>query len=311
MLNIAPPIAEQLADRLAGLDRWEYHPGGPSSSEPAGWTCLALTLAGRVEDALKAADWLAEIQQPSGAVGITASQTTPAWPTSLAMLAWTAVEMRLPDSQRGRFAEQIERAVAWSLADFGKPAPRKPHIGHDTTLVGWSWAADTHSWLEPTCLFVMGLQAAGQGRHPRVQEGFRLIVDRLLPEGGCNYGNTVVLGNVLLPHIQPTGLAMMALAGAEDAAIARDGRIGKSLDYLAAALEPTGKSVGPPATASLCYGVMGLAAHGRRAGDADDWLEAALVREDGGEPCAHKLGLIGLAMQPWNQWPTAKTQAAT
>ena len=33
----------------------------------------------------------------------------------------------------------------------------------------------------------------------RTREGVRLLRDRLLPDGGCNYGNTTVLGQTLSP----------------------------------------------------------------------------------------------------------------
>lgn len=291
-------FAPQIADRLAALDRWAYYPSGPSAAEPAAWTCLALARHGRVQDAAKSARWLAAIQQPNGAVGITAKQATPAWPTSLALLAWNAVRSQLPPDESKSFAEPIERAVRWSLANHGSPAPRKPHIGHDTTIVGWSWAADTHSWLEPTCLFVMALQANGERQHARVRDGLKLIVDRLLPSGGCNYGNTIVLGQPLLPHMQPTGLAMMALA---DEAT-QDDRIGKSLDYLALALQPEKETTPAIPTASLCYGLMGLAAHGRRPREATTWLKSAYARESHKKPSALKLALLALAASdpcPW------------
>ncbi len=212
------------------------------------------------------------------------------------MLAWSALESSRLHSSSGKYLEPIERAIRWSLKTHGKPAPRQPHIGHDTTIDGWSWAEDTHSWLEPTCLFVMALRAVGLGDHSRVRDGVRLIADRLLPDGGANYGNTMVLGQLLLPHIQPTGLAMMALA---DEAM-HDDRISKSLDYLAAALQPEEETTPVMPTASLCYGLMGLAAHRRRPIEADAWLKTAYARESRQKPSAHKLALLALAASdPW------------
>ena len=241
---------------------WSYHPSGPVAAEPAAWTCLALATHGDYEAAKLAGDWLARIQTKSGSVGVTATQETPAWPTSLAILAWHYLDTVTGQAD---YATQIERAVRWALEDKGKPLSPQPEIGHDSMLIGWSWAADTHSWLEPTSMFAMALKVAGHSDHKRTREAIRLIVDRQLPEGGCNYGNTIVLGQTLLSHVQPTGLAMLALAGEN----ASDKRIAKSLDFLQSALDEQ------TSAASLAYAVLGLRAHGRSATQADELLQSA------------------------------------
>ena len=201
------------------------------------------------------------------------------------MLAWCAVD---GVNTTRRFIEHTKHAATWSLSARGKTAPRSTHVGHDTELTGWSWAADTHSWLEPTCMFVLGLRAAGYGEHHRVREGVRLIVDRLLPDGGANYGNTIVLGQPLVAHIQPTGLAMLALGGEE----VLDARVGKSLDYLAA-------SIGPDTAApSMALACLGLAAHGRRPAAADDWIARALDQRGAAMLATYEQSLLLLAVAP-------------
>ena len=112
-----------------------------------------------------------------------------------------------------------------------------------------------------------------------------MLIDRLLAGGGCNYGNTVVLGQELRPHVQPTGLAMLALAGQTEV----DRRIGRSLDFLAANLSAETTS------ASLAYGLMGLAAHDRFPPDARNWLRAAYRRTIARDGAAYKLALLSLA----------------
>jgi hypothetical protein len=250
-------------DALAAATTWSYRASHQSATEPAAWAALALAAHDRMDAAQRAAKWLATLQQPHGSIGVSKNETSPCWPTSLAMLAWCALER----SGGHGFKSKIARAAAWALSARGKATPRSPHIGHNTELVGWSWAAETHSWLEPTCLFVMGLRAAGYGHHARVREGLRLIVDRLLPDGGANYGNTVVLGQPLVPHIQPTGLAMLALAGEPVV----NPRVQLSLRYLET-------SIGPDTSASsLATACLGLAAHGKRPSEAESWLDAALT----------------------------------
>ncbi len=281
----------QIITQLRAADHWGYHPNGPMASEPAAWACLALSLHGEPDAAATIANWLAQIQQPCGAVGVTANQLAPTWPTGLAILAWESVAVHGPIESRADILQSIRKAVDWSLTERGNSNPREPHIGHDTTIVGWSWAAQTHSWIEPTCFYVLALRAAGHENHPRVQEGLRLLTDRLLPTGGCNYGNTQVLGQTLLPHLQPTGLAMMALAGTSPG----DNRVEASLRYLATELQDADSSSRLLPTASLCFGLLGLAAHHRRPAVADRLLQAAYAHEMQQEPSTYKLALLALA----------------
>jgi len=238
-------------DQLAELSAWTYQGGRASAAEPAAWSALALAASGRLDAALAPANWLASLQQASGAVGVSESQETPRWPTNLATLAWRAVDLL---TSTNLYADHIEQATEWILANHGKAGIQKPQIGHDTTLIGWSWAADTHSWLEPTCFAVLALKSVGLRNHPRTCEGVKLIFNRLLPSGAANYGNTVVLGQELLPHPQPTGIVMLALADESHS----DPRVDASLNFLKQEIEyPTGLT-------SLCFAIIGLTAHGRR-----------------------------------------------
>jgi hypothetical protein len=290
-LSLSMSWLDNLLDRLAACVPCGYHAAGPTSSEPTALAALALFANGRDEAALQAIAWLAHLQNADGSVGPTATQTTPGWPTSLAVLcaiAWKAAmtserHRSLPSSAAPTF--DTSRAVAWILQTRGEALPRASELGHDTSLVGWPWIEDTHSWIEPTAMHVLALKAAGQADHPRTREAVRLLVDRLLPDGGCNYGNTVVMGQVLRPHLQPTGLTMLTLAGEPD----RDGRVKKSLDYLAAELSPR------TAAASLSYGLLGLAAHGRMPASSTPWLEAAFRRTLDRDASPYRLALIALA----------------
>ena len=279
---------------VAAQGNWGYHPNGPQAAEPAAFACLALNAHELHKQAMPLAHWLAEIQSVSDSVGVTQDQETPAWPTSLAMLAWQASDQ---GTEKGTatnpFDVAREKALAWTLGTYGKAAPQQNHIGHDTTLIGWSWAAATHSWLEPTCMFVLALKACGQGAHPRTREGVRMIIDRLLETGGCNFGNTRVLGQATLPHVQPTGLAMLAIADEPNS----DPRINRSLDYLEGVLtEET-------PTASLSFGLLGLTARGRRPADADALLKHAFGRDEKyATTNCYKLALLTLASLKDTAW---------
>ncbi|HEX3869265.1 MAG TPA: hypothetical protein VHV77_02390, partial [Pirellulales bacterium] len=252
---------EPILDELDSAKDWSYSTGSEPAAEPTAWASLALRAHGRDASADRAARWLAELQAADGTVGISRTQREPHWPTSLAVLAWCAAakESSTP------FAENIARATRWIDNITGKPAPRTEDLGHDTTLIGWPWVENTHSWAEPTAFSVLALKAAGQRDHPRTREAIGLLIDRLLPEGGANYGNTYVLGQLLRPHLEPTGVVLAALVDEED----DSSRIQKSLDYASAAIGPSTTAV------SLAFVLMGLAAHDRTPADAEKWLAGA------------------------------------
>jgi hypothetical protein len=306
----------EIVDRLGSVPKWGYHANAPAASEPTALAALALLHFGHPA-AGRALDWLANLQSTTGAVGVMEDQNSPNWPTSLAVLAWAAAERHdatqigLSDEayerraltpalsprerekngapalfqwESERYIERIETGVAWMLSVEGKTIPRQANMGHDTTLVGWPWVAGTHSWLEPTAFCTLALRAAGESHHLRTIEAIRLIRDRMLAAGGWNYGNTAVLGQQLLPHIQPTGIALLALAGQP-----RDERLDRSIAYLTSNIGAT------TATASLCFALIGLAAHDVEVDSSDKWLAAAYHRTiaKGGSP--HALALLALA----------------
>lgn len=267
-----------LLNRLAAADCCTYGTAGPWAAEPTALVCLALTGHDRREAARKLADQLAAAQLDDGAVPVLAGQDAPAWTTSLAILAWVACG-------ETEFRIAIQRAIEWALAHHGKPADPQPEIGHDPRLVGWSWADDTHSWMEPSAMFALALKAAGLNNHPRTREAIQLVTDRLLPTGGSNFGSTIVLGQATLPQVESTGLAMLALAGEENS----DPRVEASLRYLESNVS------GETPTASLAYGLLGLTAHGRRPSNADAYLQQAFERELARGTNEFKLALLALA----------------
>jgi hypothetical protein len=279
---------QELVERLAASVPGGYFARGEAASEPTALAGLALCTRGKMDASRRAADWLVEQQTKNGAVGVTSTQATPCWPTSLAILLWQTI------GDSDDYRAPIARAVEWTLHDRGETHVQRSYVGHDTTLVGWSWAADSHSWLEPTAMFVLALKAVGQSQHPRTREAVRLLVDRLLPHGGCNYGNTIVLGQELLPHVQPTGIVMTALADEQNT----DPRIELSLQYLERELSAE------TTTASLCYGLLGLAAHNRAPADRHTWLEKACQRTNTNGASPYKLALIALAST--NDYPFDK-----
>lgn len=249
-----------------------------AAAEPTALACLGLLVHGRKPQAERGLQYLVEAQQADGGVGVRVEEPTPQWPTALAMLAWRR-------SENPRYRHNLRQGADWLLSLKGETMPRTPDLGHDTTLVAWPWVAGTHSWVEPTALAVLALKSVGLGEHSRTREAVRLLADRQIPGGGCNYGNTFCLGQKLLPHLQPSGMALAALAG--EAAAAR--RVAASVAWLTRTLNAQ------TATPSLCWGLLGLAAHDALPAAADGWLEAAYRRVIQHDRSPYKLALLALA----------------
>jgi hypothetical protein len=276
--------------RLAAQRSWGYAAATPAATEPAALAALALQAAGRPAEAAHALDWLTTIQNADGSLGVDAEQRQPCWPTGWAVVAWqTAITQGdYAVDRRQTWGRAAAQAVAWAMRIAGRALddPNESRVfGHDTTLHGWPWVEATHSWVEPTAIQLLALRNAGQAAHPRCREAVRLLLDRQLPNGGWNYGNTTVLGNTLRPHVQPTGLALAALASEPEAR----SRVQPSLDYLQTAIGAD------TATASLCYALLGLAAFDARPAAADAWLAAAYRRAAARGPAAYLLALLLLA----------------
>lgn len=274
---------EVVLDRLAASDICGYQAGAPAATEPTAVAALALFAHGRVEPAKKLVDRLLEIQKDDGSLGIDRVHALPCWPTAWAILAWRAAQ-----SSAGfdpAYVVAYERGRNWLLGVAGDSSEVIQWEGHDVHLRGWPWVVGTHSWVEPTALALLALRLTDRGDSPRAREAASLLVNRLLPEGGCNYGNTIVFGQALRPHLQPSGLTLLALGGEADA----DGRIGRTVAFLERELSED------TASASLSYGLLGLAARGAYPNNADAWLRAAADRTLARDASSYKLGLIALA----------------
>ncbi len=276
---------QNLIDGLKSHSVGGYQSNSPHAAEPTAWAGLVLNKAGHEEEAIQSADWLASLQQPDGSVGVTIDQKRPAWPTSLAILLWQSVDAL-------KYQASINNGINWALDQTPWTRPKHENFGHDTMLEGWSWAADTHSWVEPTAFFVKALNQVGRNDLPRFNQAKALLVDRLLPSGGANYGNTIMLGQELLQHLQPTGIVAWTLADFE----INDDRMDRSLDYLVHALtQPTGIT-------SLSFGLLGIASNRDRYNKQMpiDVYEANVIRAtetisiDNG---IYKPALLALAMQ--------------
>ena len=277
---------QRLSELRGSAAGWGYRQGGKPASEPTVLASLGL-LASNGDDhdtrlaVGKASHWLTTIQRPDGGVGISVELTTPEWPTSYAMVLWQVT---------GNESPAVTKGCHWLLGHQGItfPKPADSPLGHDTTIPGWSWVNETYSWLEPTAMAVIALRRAGYADHPRVRQGVALIRDRVVPEGGWNFGNNVTFGTSLRPKPGPTGIALVALAdGSSPTPL-----VERSLDYLSHEL----LKVRSPE--SLGWGLIGLAAWGRLPKDADAWLAESTTRAIPRPDAAMQLGCLLMASSP-------------
>ena len=181
-----------------------YYPGGKPAVEPTLHAILALTEIKENPDGQLAWQWVLKQQNPDGSIGVGPHAPKEGlWLTAHFLLA----SAHLSDPAAG------SRAAPFLLAFCSKGGGREDYVDQDNALIGWPWTKDTFGWVEPTAWALMALHKVGMGNSPRAIEGRKLLLDRKIPSGGWNYGNRVVLASELLPFVDTTALALMALHG--------------------------------------------------------------------------------------------------
>jgi hypothetical protein len=204
---------------------------------------------------------LADSQKSDGRVCVSVDHPEAFWPTPLAALAWHgSAEYREPQSRAVRFL------VGTTGRHFARTSDHP--LAHDTSLRGWPWIAETHSMVEPTALTLLVLRVSGHEDHERAREAVLMLMDRQLPKGGWNYGNTAVYGQELYPQLENTGAALCALSGLVSRA-----DVQRSIDYLKSRILQI------RAPLSLGWGLLGLGAWGKRPMEARSWVQECLERQ--------------------------------
>jgi uncharacterized protein (DUF362 family) len=208
---MAPSPVELLAAGVSSDGGFGYHRGQPTHLEP---TCLAaLALAADADRfAPQLATALTAIQQHANADGsyrLTRGRPQAVWPTALVL--FTRGLLNHPAADLQPIANKLlgieGKVVRMDTSDAGDI---------DAGLLGWPWAEDTFSWVEPTAWACLALRTVGLGNHPRVQEGLRLLLDRAFDHGGANYGSRVILGKQTEPIPGSTCALLLALQGVKD-----------------------------------------------------------------------------------------------
>ena len=175
-----------LLDLRRGPGAWGYRARSTPAVEPSSLAGLALLTTSAEEGraaALASGRWLASIRRPDGSLGVTADPVGPGWPTPFALLLWSAL---------GGFEADRSSATGWLLGLKGTTASRikDDPMGHDASIVGWPWVAGTHSWVEPSAMALLAIARQGKADHPRAIEGVRLLLDRAIPGGWLESGQS-------------------------------------------------------------------------------------------------------------------------
>jgi hypothetical protein len=253
---------KQLRERVLPESGFSQTPGGRYRADATCWAILALSDNPDSRDLLTLArSRLADDQLPDGRVCISPDHPEAVWPTSLAVFAW---------HQSPEHRENQDRAANFLITTSGTHFQRTADSpsDHDTSVMGWPWIADTHSWTEPTALAMMALKIAGYGDHERVKEAARLLIDRQLSRGGWNYGNTIIFDQELRPMPLSTGIVLNALK--DQTAL---GTIQRSLTYLQSRVA----SLQTPR--SLGWSLLGLGAWQARFESSQQLIEACLKNQ--------------------------------
>ena len=238
-------------------------PGGQYRPDATTWAVMALQSCGVERQRLHAArQCLAASQQEDGRVVLSADHPGSFWPTPLAVLAW---------QNSPEFGHHQSRAAFFLLKTTGNhfKRPANSPAGHDTSIQGWPWTEETHSWVEPTALAMIALRTTGNGGSQRVAEGAQLLMDRQLSKGGWNYGNTTVFDTELAALPESTGLALAALPGLADK---------QDVSRSIALLKDSVKALTTPF--SLGWAILGLSAWGERPRDANTLIDRCLTRQE-------------------------------
>lgn len=249
---------DALENRFSASGGISRIPGGKERVDSTAWAIHALNRL-KPESALarEGQQYLSRQQQQDGSIPLTKDTPAVTWPTSLALLAWDTEAI---------FQKERLKATQFLLTAKGRILEKQPRaLTHNVKLPGWPWVDNTYAWIEPTAMAVLALKSQGKGEHPRVQQGIQLILDRMLVDGGWNYGNKRVFGTPLLPMPESTGIALCAIKGD-----VHEKTIKKSLLYL--------KSIYPDTHTplSLARTISGLSSFNQRPHDVLERIQHCL-----------------------------------
>lgn len=203
------PLLETLVQQLSPEGGWGYAPGQTPQMEPSCLGLLALSLepSRYAQEIERTCQFIEQHASADGSYRPLNGREEAIWPTSLVLFVKAALDWH---------GAELQQTASYLLGIRGR-VPDHPEAGEmhdiDLKLIGWPWAEKNFSWVEPTAWACLALRRFGQGAHPRVQEGMRMLLDRAMDDGGINYGNRRILGKMTEPIPGPTALMLLALQG--------------------------------------------------------------------------------------------------
>ncbi len=153
--------------------------------------------------------WLARTQRADGLLVDASDAPANFTSNGLAACVLAHLERVRPKADTADLRRLVGGIINTKGMSVSDPDPRQ-----DNRLQGWPWMPDTFSWLEPTAWCVLALKKAGQRSREataRIDEGDKLIVNRVCESGGWNYGNASVIGQDLRPYVPTTAIALIAM----------------------------------------------------------------------------------------------------
>lgn len=245
---IGSTLANELMQRERPSGGWSFMASAQASIEATCFVGLALAHA----DASHAGQLLLRTQRRDGAWPAFIGDPDASWTTALAVSTLSA----LNDSSPAR-----QRAVAWLLNTRGREGHwlwrwkfkiSERRVQFDPDKFGWPWITGTNSWVIPTAFTIIVLKQFTACTRPsmaegRIRTGVDMLLDRACVGGGWNAGNRVVYGVPLVPHIEPTAVALLALQDEPRTELIR-----QSLVWLKA------RTAELPSASSLAWAILAL-----------------------------------------------------
>jgi hypothetical protein len=197
---------------------WPSQPGRSSNTESTAFAVLALR-ALAAGDATGAGErglrWLSERQRQDGSWAFSTQVPEASWATGIATLAMLGEDRDRARSGAGWLLRQHGRPLGWYSSLLHRVAPSLLQVRLNPDLKGWPWRSHATGFVEPTAYALLALKKlrphADTRAEARIQEAQAMLYDRMCPNGGWNYGNSVVLGVDLPPYADVTALTLIAL----------------------------------------------------------------------------------------------------
>lgn len=212
-MNGLSALSENLASRQLAEGGWAHGSSSQVCLEP---TCLAALALAPGRASQRAAQLLVRAQRPDGAWPAFLGDTDASWTTALAVSVLATASADVPAHDRG---------IQWLLEFRGREGHwfwrwkfrlGDQKVRFDPDKFGWPWLPGANSWVIPTAFSLIALKQSSACHESaagvqRIRTGVEMLYDRACVAGGWNAGNSNVYGSPLMPHVEATAIALLAL----------------------------------------------------------------------------------------------------